>query len=629
MLLVVLGACRGAPEARLLDSMLRPSASARRPAEPGLLRERAGTAASEEWKRRFSAPRLSVVAAARANPARVLYTSNEPGSFQLFGWDRETGEKRQLTNEPQGMRRGVLTPSGDAAVFLRDTGGNEQGVHVKVPFTGGEAAPLAADLPGDIGWGGVDFTPDGSVAFVGGSHREGYRIWRVAAGEPAQLLYRHANEAYSPTVSDDGALVAFIHSERKNDRHWTVRVARAEGAAAVADLTDGPETTVTHAAWSGARLLVNSNASGDARPSLWEPLSGARRALKLDGLQGAVRGVDFLDEGTLVLEHEHEGRTRLLAYFLDDDRYSLVPLPEGTVGTTLVLRDHTVLAGWSSGAEPPRVYEWSGHAVTKALEPSEPSPAGRPFRPVWIESSGGARFHAFLAEPPGPRPHPAIVYVHGGPASQVGDAFSPTMQAMVDHGYAVLAPNYRGSSGYGRAFTNVIEGDPGRLELDDLDAARRWLVAEGVAREDRIAVRGVSYGGYLTLLALTRQPERWWLGCSLAGIADLALMYEDAREALRGWLRRYLGGNPDERAPLYRERSPLTYVDALRAPLLIVHGSRDSRVPLRQMEAFIARLEALKKAHAVMIFEGGHATLRVEEQIAIEERFFAFALDHL
>jgi dipeptidyl aminopeptidase/acylaminoacyl peptidase len=205
------------------------------------------------------------------------------------------------------------------------------------------------------------------------------------------------------------------------------------------------------------------------------------------------------------------------------------------------------------------------------------------------------------------------------------EQFSPEAQAWVDHGFAWLSINYRGSTTFGRAFEEQIWGQLGTWEVADMAAAQAWLVAAGIARPDAILLTGRSYGGYLTLQALGTRPDLWAGGMAIVAIADWFLMYEDQAVTLRGYQHGIFGGGPHEKADAYRAASPITYAAAVRAPVLVIQGRNDSRCPARQMEQYEARLRALGKDIEVVWFDAGHGVLRVEDQIAQTGRLLEFA----
>ena len=190
-------------------------------------------------------------------------------------------------------------------------------------------------------------------------------------------------------------------------------------------------------------------------------------------------------------------------------------------------------------------------------------------------------------------PFPTILYTHGGPESVQTEEFSPEAQAWLDHGFAWLSINYRGSTTFGRAFQQQIWGNLGHWELEDMVAARDWLVREGIANPDQIFPSGWSYGGYLTLLALGRRPELWAGGMAGVAIADWAMLYEDSSETLKGYCSAMFGGTPAEKPEQYAASSPIADVEQVRAPLLIIQGRNDTRTPARPVEVYAERLRAL------------------------------------
>ncbi len=146
-------------------------------------------------------------------------------------------------------------------------------------------------------------------------------------------------------------------------------------------------------------------------------------------------------------------------------------------------------------------------------------------------------------------------------------------------------------------------------------AVRDHLVAAGVADPARLVVGGGSWGGYLTLLALGLQPEAWSLGLAAVPVADYVAAFEDEMEPLKAFDRALFGGTPAERPEFYRERSPITYAERVRVPVLLMAGRRDPRCPIRQIERYLARLRELGRSHEYYEFESGHSSMLVDERI--------------
>lgn len=228
--------------------------------------------------------------------------------------------------------------------------------------------------------------------------------------------------------------------------------------------------------------------------------------------------------------------------------------------------------------------------------------------------------------PEGEGQYPTIIDIHGGPHMQRSVDPAPDLHMWVDHGFAVLSVNYRGSTGFGKGFEQYILGNAGHWEVEDIVAARSWLLAEKLTRPGAILLTGWSYGGYLTLLALGKCPELWVGGMAGIAIADWKLLYEDTHEALKVSLPiRLLGGTPEEKPEQYRVSSPITYAERVKAPVLVIQGRHDRGCPPRQMEQYVARLQALGKQIEIDWFDSGHGSLDVEEEIGLYERMLAFA----
>jgi dipeptidyl aminopeptidase/acylaminoacyl peptidase len=175
--------------------------------------------------------------------------------------------------------------------------------------------------------------------------------------------------------------------------------------------------------------------------------------------------------------------------------------------------------------------------------------------------------------------------------------------------------NYRGSTGYGTAFRDALIGNPGFPEVEDVVAGLDHLVADGVADPARAVVAGGSWGGYVTLLALGLHPGRWAAAVAAVPVADYVTAYRDEAPALQAFDRTLFGGAPDEVGDLYRERSPLTYVDRVEAPVLVIAGDNDSRCPIQQVLNYTDALAAGGGEVEVYRFDAGHGSMVIDERV--------------
>ncbi|MEU6056907.1 prolyl oligopeptidase family serine peptidase [Streptomyces sp. NPDC047097] len=586
-----------------------------------------------EWEQRFRAPRVSLPEWAEDAPARSLFVSNATGTYELYAWDRESGGQRQVTDRPNGTTDGVLSPDGAWVWWFSDTDGDEFGVWMRQPFHGGPDEPavpgLAASYPAGLALG-----RDGTVVVGRSTDEDGstLHVVRPGGGEPVEI-YRHRESAGVGDLSHDGTLLAIEHTEHGDAMHSAVRVVRPDGSP-VAELDDtegGTEelglSVLGFAPVDGdTRLLLAHQRRGRWEPMLWDVATGEQSDLGID-LPGDVSAEWFPDGTGLLVAHGFEARSELWRYEIATRALVKVDTPPGTVSSATPRPDGTLEYLWSSAATPPAVRSTSGEVVLEA--PGARAPGSVPVEDVWVQGPGG-RIHALVQKPAGATgPLPTVFDVHGGPTWHDSDAFAAGPAAWVDHGYAVVRVNYRGSTGYGREWTDALKHRVGLIELEDIAAVREWAVASGLADPDRLVLSGGSWGGYLTLLGLGTQPQAWAVGLAAVPVADYVTAYHDEMEALKALDRTLLGGSPEEVPERFEASSPITYVDAVRAPVYISAGVNDPRCPIRQIDNYVDRLAARGAVHEVYRYDAGHGSLVVEERIKQVRLELEFAARHL
>lgn len=227
--------------------------------------------------------------------------------------------------------------------------------------------------------------------------------------------------------------------------------------------------------------------------------------------------------------------------------------------------------------------------------------------------------------PDGAGPFPVILETHGGPDYATSQVFSPESQAWLDHGFAFLTINYRGSTTFGREFQEKIWGNPGHWEVEDMVAGRDWLIKAGIAKPDQIFLTGWSYGGYLTLQALAKYPDLWAGGMAGIAIADWALSYEDSSDTVKAYCVALFAGVPSDKPEQYAASSPITFVENVKAPVLIIQGRNDMTTPARPVEIYEQKMKALGKSIEVHWFDAGHTGAGVDQDIQNFEIMLRFA----
>jgi dipeptidyl aminopeptidase/acylaminoacyl peptidase len=223
----------------------------------------------------------------------------------------------------------------------------------------------------------------------------------------------------------------------------------------------------------------------------------------------------------------------------------------------------------------------------------------------------------------------AIVYLHGGPTSQTVNSFNRFVQFAANQGYMVLAPNYRGSTGYGKQFQEANLFDMGGGDLQDVLAGVDWIKQTGHLDPKKIAVMGASYGGYLSMMAVTKSPDVWAAGVPIVPFVDWFTEMKNEDPVLRESDLATMG-DPEKNKALYEDRSPINFADRIKAPLLLLAGGHDPRCPKSETEQVV---DAIKKRGGTVdykIYENeGHGFARVENQIDAYKRVGDFLLAHV
>lgn len=595
-----------------------------------------------DWEARFRARRLGLPDFARdASERTVVVATTADGTIELHWWQVGGAELTTATNRPEGTMDGELDPSGRHLWWFDDRAGDERGVWRRQPY--GSSPGSASDATGLPVAYSTGLALGLQHAVVGSSDEEyGARVHVVdfADGAPAnqaRLLYEHTEEAYVGDLSRDDALVVLQHSEHGDARHPALRVLRVADGTSVGELWDGPGKGLHPTGFSpvpgDSRMLVGHERDGVMAAMVWDPVAGTELLIPT-GLPGEVEDAEWWpDARSVVIAVSHQARTRLVHVDLETLQAKPFGPTTGTVTSLTVRDDGQVWATWSSASEPSSVRRLdvgrqdAGEVVLSP--PGSAAPPSVPVQDVWAQGPGGP-VHALLRVPAGATgPLPLVMEVHGGPTHHDIDAFGAYPSAWVDHGFAVVQVNYRGSTGYGSAWRDALEARVGHVELEDVLAVRDHLVATGVADGARVVLAGASWGGFLTLLGLGTQPDAWALGLAGVPVADYAAAYEDEMEGLKAFDRALFGGSPTQVPERYVDSSPLTYVEQVRAPVLVLAGENDPRCPIRQIENYLGRLAELGVAHAVYRYDAGHGSLVDDERVRQMRAELDFVAAHL
>ncbi|HEV2718653.1 MAG TPA: S9 family peptidase, partial [Thermoanaerobaculia bacterium] len=560
--------------------------------------------------------------------SEIVFVTNLTGRYNLWKVSSAGGWPVQLAVSDEQQRSPAWSPDGKTIVWTEDRGGNEYADLYAMPADGGEPAALTATP--DVSETDPMFAPDGKRLAIG-LHSKSAPAVDVALFDLASRTTRNLTNEKTPdhvwsTVawSDDGK---FLIANRANIGFTDGDVYRIDAVSgALENLT--PHTKATAIAASslspdGKTVLLTSNEKGGFNNAAL--LDVASKKLRwITDLHWEVDTRDISPDGKwLTYVVDADGQQNAYIAAADGTGARALPLPEGFnffAGrpSAFSSKSDRVLVEHQSATQPA---DWwtvdvaTGRTarVTRTSVAALESAALPPSQIVHYKSFDGTMISALLWMPFNLERNgrnPAIVYPHGGPTSQFVDSFSRTVAALVSRGYIVIAPNVRGSTGYGMAFQKMNVKDLGGGDLQDEVYATKFLVATGYADPKKIGITGGSYGGYMTLMAIGKTPEVWAAAVEQYGIVDWLTMLQHEDPLLQSYEKSLLGDPVKDRAT-YEAASPIKYLRNAKAPLLVLQGENDIRVPKEEAEQVVKLLkEAGATVDAHVYAHEGHGFYR-------------------
>lgn len=371
---------------------------------------------------------------------------------------------------------------------------------------------------------------------------------------------------------------------------------------------------------TGDKTVIGENRRADVSDIWVDPVTYDAEAYASEYLKNEWTGIDDVARADIVfLNDTLTGEPTVVSRSSDDARWIVVE-----DGPTAPLRVH--------------VYERTPQRKLTPLFDQRPALAGAPLQPmipVEISSSDGQTLVSYLTLPPGSdangdgvpeTPVPLVINVHGGPWARDSFGFNPEHQWFANRNYAVLSVNFRGSTGFGKAFINLGNKEWGGAMQRDLTDAMNWAVQRRITTGDKVAIYGGSYGGYATLVGLTQTPEQFACGVSIVGPSNLRTLFESIPpywESSRNEFYLRVGDpTKSDGQALLQERSPLTRAGAIRRPLLIAQGANDPRVKQAESEQIVAAMRARQLPVTYVLYpDEGHGFARPQNRIS----FYAIA----
>lgn len=556
----------------------------------------------------------------------VLYSSNATGIPHLYvvPLKKANAKPRQITSGNDAVMFGFISPVGDLVAYIQDKDGNELH-HVFVTSKEGNATrqlSKTAHRTWDVGWhpNGKELTR----SFVS-KKSSSFEAFNLETGE-SYILKEQETPVFDVSYSKNGKWIATTEwGGGKDPKNQQVLVFNKED----------PTEVLRYKIKDGSKEMFPSWSSDDKKIAFLSD-SGGRNQVVVQDFQGNEQiFLDLEDEEEAIGQRvawspkndkiyyivSKHSRSSVYEHSLDGERTRL-PFPEGTILLFRASKDASIrIALHSSMASPYGIYLHKANtSASNIITPRDYKVnlklLAKP-KSVWYKSFDGLKIHGwYLPAGSGAPPYPAVVWAHGGPWWQVFDSWSPYLQSISQSGFSVFAPNFRGSTGYGADFRNMDLSDPGGKDLEDVAYGAQWLSQQAEIDGSKVAIMGGSYGGFMTLIALTKKPEVFQAGVAIVPVADWIEMYERSDSAFRKFMEELFKGAPSEKADLYRERSPITHVRQIKAPVLIMHGRNDSRCPIQPVEKFVANLKEMGHRYEFRVQEDeGHGTARVNTTI--------------
>lgn len=533
-----------------------------------------------------------------ADSKHVFLSTNLTGRYNIWRTDADGSWPLQMTQSDDAQAGLAASRDGKWLYFIQDEGGNEYYDLYRVPANGG-AVERVTSTPDLSERGMVPGGADGLIALSIKKKSEAQsNIAVLDANGMVRVLTAEADPDFewSPRVwAVDGKT---IYANREKVDSTTTEIWRIDVATGAATWVLGESSTiyrVMDVSPDGAWLAVTTDVTiGRPRAGLYNPDTKQWKWLKLiiwD--QSAIR---FTRDGkALLVESSDDLRTTLVRYDLATGTETPLKMPPGLNYTTgndtrspdgrslLVVNMAANVAGELNR------YDLANDTVTPitrlALASLRPE-ALATSQMVTYKSFDGTLISALVTMPANLKrdgSNPAIVLPHGGPTAKTDDYFDDIAAALASRGYIIIAPNFRGSTGYGKEFQAANYDDMGGGDLKDTIAAKQFLVESGYVDPKRVGIFGGSYGGFMTLMAIGKAPDEFAAAVQLFGIINWRTMYRDMDEQLKAYLRSLMG-TPEANPEGYDRASPLTYLANAKAPLLSLQGENDIRVPRGQAQ---------------------------------------------
>jgi dipeptidyl aminopeptidase/acylaminoacyl peptidase len=536
----------------------------------------------------------------------------------------------QLTFYEERIAGALYSPTENGLLFGMDAGGNERSQLFLLDE--GRVTDLTR-APDAIHYSG-GFSPDGRRIAYTATRRNGTDfdvfVQELPDGEPEMVWEVSGYHTVVDWAPDGTALIVSRHHSNVNNDLYRLNLETGEATLLTVHEGDARFSSA-NVTPDGGSLYLATDRDGEFQRLARLDLA----TLELEYLtpdDRDVEGVELSKDGRyLVASRNVDGYSEVLLFNRRGRRMPDPRIPEGIVGGFEFSPDSGRLAFTLTAPERnPDVWvvdlpDGDARRLTRSSTAGIPPRSFRKPRIVRYTSFDGREIPALFYQPE-TEDAPVIVNVHGGPESQSRPAFAPVTQYLLGRGYAVFFPNVRGSTGYGKAYTHLDDVGLRMDSVEDLAYAAHWLRESG---HPRIAVMGGSYGGFMVLAALTAYPELWSAGVDIVGIANLVTFLENTGSYRRGLREPEYGSLENDRA-LLESMSPIHKAGEITAPLMVIHGKNDPRVPVGEAEQIVDRVKKNGGKVEYLLYEDeGHGLAKLKNRLDAYPKIAAFLDKHL
>lgn len=537
---------------------------------------------------------------------------------------------RQISCGPGGKFAPKFSPDGNQLAYAVDLDGSEAYDIWVGNLQQSDHRNLTPDTP-EAYQINFNWSPDGSqLAFLCDRFGQFDTYTMPSSGGAARRVLALPRPDWEVRWSPDGCYLAVVSESLGQD--YQVTFVPLPGGSPFQLGIDGEAINAREACWSpdSKRLAFSSDVNGFYQIGIYDLDRGS--IAWVYNHDGDDSTPDWSpDGGRLAFIHNHGPENRVIILNLDGGDSACYQAGHGVHSRPRFTPDgHQVVIGFENPCQPNDLWLLSlvsgeFRQLTRSLPTSLESQDFVFPEHIYYPSLDGTPVPGLLFKPDRiSGMQPAVIVVHGGPNWSYQFAWNPLMQHLTSRGWVVLAPNYRGSTGYGRDWQLASRFDLGGVDTADVVAAADYLVRENLADPKRIAVTGRSHGGYLTMTCLTQYPERWAAGAAVVPFLNWFTAHANVRADLQHWDIENMG-DPEQNSALWREHSPFFFLDRIQAPLQLICGANDPRCPASESLAAQQALQALGKPVDLVLYpDEGHTFMRLENLYDAEKRRVSF-----